>query len=685
MTGPLDVQSTITSDGLTVDGQGTFTTPDNSAQVTLISTDTDALVGPQLNLWRNSGTGTNGDLIGQITFTGEDTVGSTNTFASIYSVADQTNNGAEDGSIHFQTLINGVLADRLEINSAGNTIVTGTLTSDGLTVDGSATINASLPNLYITETDTTDLNTRFALQSGVQYLASVNDAFSVTKNRISWDNSTGDISFYEDTGTTAKFFWDASAESLGIGTTSPAGILQLKASNPDLYITSDNTGQSDIYFGGTTTPTKGRVQYSDNSDFMAFWTNSGQSMIIDSSGNVGIGTGSPSDRLHVSGSASVFKQQNNVTNWTLGLDAADSSYKIKNNGTERMRIDSSGYVGIGTSSPNQALHIANSGFAYARMQSTGYGGTGFDIGQHSAGSIYLNNRDNTSIVLQTNNTERMRINSSGDWMVSNTVANVASGFSAQAGCGWVDSDTHFEIATTSNRAALEVGKNNANDGTLVIFRKQNATVGSIASRAGVVSTIVLNPASGNGAGLSGGTKCIVPADEAGIIDNDVSLGISSHRFKDLYLSGGVYLGGTGSANKLDDYEEGSWTPAIEYDTNGTLSVAYSQRNGAYTKVGNMVTIWGVIRLNGFSKGTASGSLKFTGLPFSSTSTGYRTDLKVLSYRAPFNGPGGFGAMIDNGSSYIACVYSRDNDTWTAEADPDSNSEYFFSGSYFTTA
>jgi hypothetical protein len=36
----------------------------------------------------------------------------------------------------------------------------------------------------------------------------------------------------------------------------------------------------------------------------------------------------------------------------------------------------------------------------------------------------------------------------------------------------------------------------------------------------------------------------------------------SARFKDLYLSGGVYLGGTGSANKLDDYEEGTWTPVL---------------------------------------------------------------------------------------------------------------------------
>jgi hypothetical protein len=51
----IDVTGTVTADGLTVDGNSVFTTADNSAQVTLISTDTDALVGPQLNLWRNSG------------------------------------------------------------------------------------------------------------------------------------------------------------------------------------------------------------------------------------------------------------------------------------------------------------------------------------------------------------------------------------------------------------------------------------------------------------------------------------------------------------------------------------------------------------------------------------------------------------------------------------------------------
>ena len=114
----IDVTGSVVADGLTVDGNSVFTTADNTAQVTLISTDTDALVGPKLNLWRNSGTGTNGDLIGEITFTGEDTVGSTNIFASISSIAEQTNNGAEDGSLHFNTLLNGTLAKRLSIGSA---------------------------------------------------------------------------------------------------------------------------------------------------------------------------------------------------------------------------------------------------------------------------------------------------------------------------------------------------------------------------------------------------------------------------------------------------------------------------------------------------------------------------------------------------------------------------------------
>ena len=46
------------------------------------------------------------------------------------------------------------------------------------------------------------------------------------------------------------------------------------------------------------------------------------------------------------------------------------------------------------------------------------------------------------------------------------------------------------------------------------------------------------------------------------IDDTVSLGNATYRFKDAYLSGGVYLGGTGAANFLDDYEVGTFTATI---------------------------------------------------------------------------------------------------------------------------
>jgi hypothetical protein len=61
--------------------------------------------------------------------------------------------------------------------------------------------------------------------------------------------------------------------------------------------------------------------------------------------------------------------------------------------------------------------------------------------------------------------------------------------------------------------------------------------------------------------LNSTNALMIPVTTAGAnADATHDLGYSSSRFRDLYLSGGVYLGGTGAANKLDDYEEGTWTP-----------------------------------------------------------------------------------------------------------------------------
>ena len=82
---------------------------------------------------------------------------------------------------------------------------------------------------------------------------------------------------------------------------------------------------------------------------------------------------------------------------------------------------------------------------------------------------------------------------------------------------------------------------------------------------------------------------------------------------DLTLSGGVYLGGTGSANYLDDYEEGTFTPQI-IGTSITGVLSYASQLGRYTKIGNLVYVSIYINVNGITT-QPDGDVKFTGLPF----------------------------------------------------------------------
>jgi hypothetical protein len=93
---------------------------------------------------------------------------------------------------------------------------------------------------------------------------------------------------------------------------------------------------------------------------------------------------------------------------------------------------------------------------------------------------------------------------------------------------------------------------------------------------------------------------------------------------DIEVSGGVYLGGTAAANKLDDYEEGTWTPAL----GGTWSVNPTALSGTYTKIGRLVSI--SLYFSGGTKATAISGY-FTGLPFaqSSSGTGAVTDAGVV--------------------------------------------------------
>ena len=239
--------------------------------------------------------------------------------------------------------------------------ITGTLTSDGLTSAGNVLVSQSGSNSSIT-INRTDEAPQYNLtmgQSGVNPYITGNDAqvfhinvdpdntqsssafnLNIDGNIALKANNSGDISFYEDTGTTAKFFWDASAESLGIGVstssnavgdlvvgTSTGGTITLTRESEsyaqnDLigridWFNEDNSGEGQnvaAYIGAYASGSNGDDAYLTFNTVAAATggADAGEAMRIDSSGQLLLGTPTVVDNggynaLHILGNTSAAK------------------------------------------------------------------------------------------------------------------------------------------------------------------------------------------------------------------------------------------------------------------------------------------------------------------------------------------------------------------------------------------
>jgi hypothetical protein len=248
--------------------------------------------------------------------------------------------------------------------------------------------------------------------------------------------------------------------------------------------------------------------------------------------------------------------------------------------------------------------------------------------------------------------ERMRLNDSGDWMVSNTVANVASNYSAQAGCGWVDSDTHFEIATTSNRAPLEIGKNNANDGTLIVLRKQGNISGSIGTYGG---TPYLSAGTAGGVRftyLNSTNAAMFPCNTTGVnSDNTHDIGHTSVRFRDLYLSGVVNAGtiSSGAITSTGNSTHGGYSSWTAGNGTGGILMHYNSSN-SYRGYFDWRTLQlGNNGANNIIAGNTStgGHLKFWVNATSISQSGGTSGINALTISAAGNST--FSGSIDSGA------------------------------------
>ncbi len=251
---------------------------------------------------------------------------------------------------------------------------------------------------------------------------------------------------------------------------------------------------------------------------------------VDSSNNrVGIGTTSPTHMLDISGSNPIlalndtdttndrFRLIYNGGSTQLQVDPnnvrSGSHLLVAVDGTERMRIDSSGRVGIGNTNAQQLLHVwpdtANTSSAYVRVTSGDRGsGTGIDLGSDSDGDGRLNVVSNANLKLYTNNTERMRIDTSGNVGINqtnpsrarlhvvgdDTDGDIVAKF--KSGGGGADSTSFIALVTGypddandyEGHAHIGVQRNGATNGTHILFKPHSGSGTSTTERMRIESS-----------------------------------------------------------------------------------------------------------------------------------------------------------------------------------------------------
>jgi hypothetical protein len=212
----------------------------------------------------------------------------------------------------------------------------------------------------------------------------------------------------------------------------------------------------------------------------------------------------------------------------------------------------------------------------------------------------------------------MRVTAAGNVLVGKTTTALATvgielNQNGVAGKAWI---------TRSGGEPLTLNRLSS-DGAIANFYKDGTSVGSIGTYGSYATIGAVN----TGLRFTDAVDAIQPHSmstnlpTSGVTD----LGRSNSQFKDLYLAGGVYVNGTGSANHLDDYEEGTWTPTF----GGGMTITYPSTTAKYTKVGTLVTWNCSIQWSGKSGG--SGTLTIS-MPFAANGTGQWQGNANSSYR-----------------------------------------------------
>ena len=461
--------------------------------------------------------------------------------------------------------------DRFYINSAGNVGIGNTSPANKLAINGGLSIEGAAAA---------------AISEGLLIDYSTNLARFLT-----YDSSTGsEIAFYTQPsgGSTAERVRIDDSGNVGIGENDPDSTLTVKGSGHTNFQVKSNS-ESTKAFIQTVQDTDIRIGSSTNHP-VSFYQNSTERARIDSSGNVGIGTSSPSHKLHVQGTSNdtidetkgTMKVQASGGNGMILGTIASSPYTsyiqsayVQDTSLAQYNLALNpigGNVGIGTTSPNRTLnlHVAanNSNFTQFTNSTTGeVGSNGFLVGIGSAGNAELWNYEAQPIIFATSSSERARINSGGDLLLGtssgtavklNVQSSKANGLAAEIANTESSTGSGIVVKGGSSSSNYSADFRNYNSSSLMRVRGDgNVIIGGTSSN---LSSVDRKFAVQGGDEYTAGFRGQNAGKEVVVIHNQTTG--SSDRYMIEFKTGGG--GGTGVGSIRSNSSSTSYNTSSDY-------------------------------------------------------------------------------------------------------------------------